>query len=115
MNDWSKEEVLILSENYEGHGSGWSGWSELLPNRTKNAIQTKALKIGLTKSTTHGKSRSSDTYQPPRRTADPYAKVILRMLEQGMTTSEIDSHMRWYPGRAKYILTQHWDWLGEKS
>lgn len=42
---WTDEEIRILKENYEVMGA--KGLMKLLPNRTRMAIATKALKLGL--------------------------------------------------------------------
>lgn len=47
MRRWSEAELSSLSEHYLEHGPSWSGWAELLPGRTRNAIAEKAMRGGL--------------------------------------------------------------------
>ena len=49
MGRWTEAEVDTLRENYQGHGSEWDGWDELLPGRSRGAICVKASDMGLRK------------------------------------------------------------------
>ena len=73
-----------------------------------------ARKTGLLMSRpTPKKKRVRKQSKPLKRSVDPYAKIILRMLGDGMTASEVDAHMKWVPGKAKFILTEHWNSQGD--
>ena len=39
---WTEEELATLREHYPEHGPSWRGWRELLPGRTRDAIQIRA-------------------------------------------------------------------------
>lgn len=49
--EWSEEEERLLEENYKILGS--TGMKKLLPNRTREAISSKALKMGLSTTKEH--------------------------------------------------------------
>lgn len=44
---WTAEEVEVLKEHYRKHGAKWGGWDELLPSRSRNAINKKASALGI--------------------------------------------------------------------
>lgn len=46
-NRWSPYEDAMLMENYKHHGSRWSGWRELLPDRSRDSIASRARYLGI--------------------------------------------------------------------
>lgn len=111
---WSNDEMRVLRAHYGEHGPDWVGWEMLLPGRTKSAIQSQARKTGLLMARPAPKKKCVRKQPKPlKRSVDPYAKIILRMLGDGMTVSEVDAHMKWVPGKAKFILTEHWNSQGD--
>lgn len=107
---WTSDELLILKSHYSEHGPDWVGWEMLLPARTQLAIQSQAKRIGITDTKpVVKKKRKRKRRSPPKASVDPYAKTVMKMLKDGMTTSEVDAHMKWKPGKAKLILTDYWN------
>lgn len=45
--DWTEGEIAVLMAHYVSKGPGWEGWARLLPNRTYDAIHTKASSLGI--------------------------------------------------------------------
>ena len=43
---WTDEEDALLHEHYPEHGPRWDGWAELLPKRSRQAIQQRSARIG---------------------------------------------------------------------
>ena len=43
---WTEEELATLRKYYPEHGPSWFRWRELLPGRTRDAIQLRASKDG---------------------------------------------------------------------
>lgn len=107
--NWSHDEEKILIAHYPEHGSRWDGWEALLPGRTDSAIRSHAATLLLRK------EREGDNVTRRKREIlstsmrkDPYEELILDCLERGMTTKDIDSMMKWRPGKSKLILTERW-------
>ena len=46
-DNWTDAEIETLKAHYHEHGPSWLGWKELLPRRSKTAIQTRARKLDL--------------------------------------------------------------------
>lgn len=107
--DWSEDEKQAMMLYYPEHGGKWEGWKDLLPGRTLYSIYTHARRYGLTNS----------REKPPKRVRvrragvtisvkDPYEDYILACMAGGMTPSQVDSKMKWTPGKARLILSERW-------
>lgn len=114
---WSEEEDDSIREFYAEHGQGWAGWAEVLPDRTRRAIGARARRIGVKRPV----AKHSAT--PPRRKSDGddwhYKIELVREKDQrdeqvmdfmraGMTPSEIDRRMHWWPSTTVGILVDLW-------
>lgn len=44
---WSNEECKQLFDHYGENGPDWDGWRDLLPNRTRGAIEGMARRLGI--------------------------------------------------------------------
>lgn len=112
---WSKDELAILAAHYPERGWKWAGWESLLPTRTKRAIQRKANLMGLKQGFTSKRSKPKrneandlTAHTTPDWTEDPFEQPILRLMESGMTPTQIDKVMGWPKGRCSYILSERW-------
>jgi len=112
---WNDVEVNALKTYFPIHGSGWEGWSEVLPDRSSKAISVKAASMGIVTSRQHNKTPERQRFKrehPERRSGykgpDPMEGRIMRMMADGMTPSEIDAEMKWRPGKAKRVITERW-------
>lgn len=45
--EWSREEDVILIDEYPAHGLKWEGWAEVLPNRARGEIEKRAFVLGV--------------------------------------------------------------------
>lgn len=45
--EWSREEDVILIDEYPAHGLKWEGWVEVLPNRARREIEKRAFVLGV--------------------------------------------------------------------
>lgn len=115
--NWTEAEDNALRVYYPRHGTDWDGWAEVLPGRTRKAIGGRAARIGVTV------KRAKPIPKPKRkvevhqqRSVGPsgYDKHVRRCMEQGMSPSQIDSMMGWWPGKAVRILTTMWDREAER-
>lgn len=115
---WSQDEVSILTAHYPDHGRHWEGWETLLPDRTDAAIERKAHSIGLF--VKHPKSRKKPVrHKKPnikhhirystQVANDPTELYVMKCMKKGMTPSQIDEQMKWWPGKAKRILQCRWE------
>lgn len=104
---WSDDEVEILKAHYDEHGASWDGWAMLLPDRSENAICKKAHGIKMERAV-KAKARKPRA----KRAVDSREAVVLRMMKQGMSPSQIDRKMKWVPGRTHSIVIDRWrrDW-----
>ena len=48
-NQWTVEEIALITTHYPANGIKWEGWKDVLPGRSANAIQFKAHELKLTK------------------------------------------------------------------
>lgn len=99
---WTEDELAILRAHYIDHDYRWTGWELLLPDRTCEAISSKARDLGLTC------LAPKDEDFVRKRSLEPVDKFVLRCLQEGMTVSEIDELNKWVPGKAKRILIDIW-------
>lgn len=44
---WTEDEIDVLMRHYCEHGPKWDGWGELLPERTRTSIISKACSLNL--------------------------------------------------------------------
>lgn len=91
---WSEAEDRAMREFYPRHGRAWTGWREVLPNRTMRAIEARAARLGIIKART--------------KAVVPYEPIIKAYMAQGMAPSEIDAAMRWRPGNARALICDMW-------
>lgn len=120
---WSDVEDDAIRTFYPSHGMMWEGWDEVLPGRTTYSIQNRARRLGV-KSLIHhhGRKRNrpkgdSRHYTSPSTTPtrDPYESQVMRYMNDGMTPTEIDRKMGWYPGSARLILSNRWQRKKEEA
>lgn len=105
---WGEFETLALREFYPRHGSQWEGWDDVLPNRTRHAIADKAARLSVRAApkTTRGTLGTSvDTGPTP---PSEYEKTVTRLMERGMSPTQIDTKMHWVRGTTVAILTNRW-------
>lgn len=112
---WSDDEAEIVRTHYAERGMDWAGWEMLLPGRSPRAIRAKANRMGIyqefvkeRRKPTRPIVRKPVERRPPKPEKDPYEKVILKELGQGMTCAEIDAAHHWHKGRTNQILTEMW-------
>lgn len=113
---WSEAEDRAIREFYPKHGWSWIGWPEVIPSRTQKAIAARAQRLGITKPRKQatsgkrkGKGGDARHYGKAIRTEpDPSERHILKLMEQGMTTTEIDAVEHWTRGTAKRVLIERW-------
>jgi hypothetical protein len=58
---WSTEEDETIRTYYPKHGTVWEWWDVVLPDRTQNAIQSRAIYLGV-RLGDRGRPRSHGTY-----------------------------------------------------
>ena len=107
MSEWSEDETAIIKAHYDEHGASWDGWEMLLPGRSRSSITKKAHRLKMERAV-NAKKRGPKA----RKAADSREAVVLRMMKQGLSPSQIDKKMRWVPGRTKMIVIDRWrrDW-----
>ena len=116
-NLWSEAEDRAVAVYYPRHGTGWEGWAEVLPNRTKRAIAARAARIGVAivrgpRRPRAYKPKAADPRHKSKRIRlepDPYEGTVIDYMAQGMTPSEIDACMGWHTGTTRLILTNRWE------
>lgn len=115
---WTDAEIHALRVYYPIHGADWDGWAEVLDGRSTKAIRRKAGLLDIY----HEDMRKSPERKRPEKeyrgpqyrehefkpTPDPYERLILRLMHEGKSLSEIDRQMHWHPNRAKQILMERW-------
>lgn len=112
---WGEDEDNAVMTFYPKHGPMWDGWDEVLPNRTKRAIQVRAQRIGAAPvrtrvgKGTNRKNRQKQLEPRPFRMPDPNERYILRRMKEGLTPSQIDTEKHWIPGTSIRVLTERWD------
>lgn len=125
MNLWSEEEDAAVVTFYPIHGRRWEGWKDVLPDRTMRAIEMRAQRLGVAPkrevAMTEGTRRRGDRNhyarsqydREPPMTPDPNEGLVMRLMADGMTPSEIDDQMHWRPGKSILVLTHKWQRLGQ--
>ena len=98
MTGWSADELAILMAHYQDNGPGWVGWESLLPGRSQRAIEAAARRVGVAKT----------VRKPPRVMGDPARAMVVKLMAEGMTPSQIDRKMLWRPGRTIGMLKRMW-------
>lgn len=113
---WSDDEYEILKANWEGHGRDWIGWESLLPGRTPRAIQRKANGFGLVEPKKPRNKKKEERREPRmpkfgnvRHGADPNERYVMACMRAGMTPTDIDKKMHWFPGTARLIISDKWE------
>lgn len=117
---WTAAEDEALKAFYRYKPKDWEGWSEVLPNRTRRAIEARASRIGLKerkekakKSVEKAKKIEAVVKKPRGRAKIKPVEwgewVVYLMGERHMSPSQIDSYMGWPPNRAKYLLMERWE------
>lgn len=105
---WGDDEIEILKAHYAKNGPFWVGWDAYLPDRTDSAIMRKANAIGLRSNVQRfGRDEGGDRRCNDDR-PDPVDGMVMRMMRQGMTPSEIDERLHWYRGTAIRVITGIW-------
>lgn len=122
---WSEAQDEMLMVYYPTHGCNWQGWKEVLPERTRRAIEVRAHRLGIT---SRAKPIRTKPRKPPKRTMtgdgrhhisevplrpDPYEGRVMRMMGEGMTPPEIDKRLKFWPGTARMIISERWRRLKE--
>lgn len=111
---WTDEEHAILAKNYPQHGRHWDGWKTLLPGRSVSAIYQQAYSSGLTgvfeeeKPKPEPKKAKARQVIRVRATKDPYEDYVLACMKSGLTPSQVDSKLKWKPGKTVLVLTTRW-------
>lgn len=110
---WTAEELAILRKNYPQHGLQWDGWQSLLPRRSKRGIYRQAYALGLTGGEGPVPKPKPVAFRGivnPRVIAskDPYEDYILACMKSGLTPSQVDSKLKWTPGKTVLVLTARW-------
>lgn len=117
-NLWSDAEDNAVRQFYPRHGSGWVGWSEVLPTRSPKAISSRAQRLGVPpparpKPRNQKRKGVRQADERHRKTiivkeADPNEKYVLACMRAGLTPTEIDRKMHWWPRTTMRILTERW-------
>lgn len=94
MAFWSSEEDDVVRTYFPKHGQRWPGWSEVLPGRSWDSIRTRAYRV-------FANANVGDAV-----TVDAKLK---RLMESGLSMSQIDSLMGWPPNQTKKLLMQSWE------
>ena len=111
MGAWKRAEEDLLREYYPEYGPSWDGWAEVLPNRTKGAISSRATFIGI-KVSHEARSRMARDVKARRFDSDEFTIVdrfVRAAMERGKTPQEIDRAMHWWPGTTKRVLMHQWE------
>ena len=90
---WTEEERQAIREHFPSHGTRWDGWSELLNDRTPEAIQRMAGLLGVYREDgTGGRGWTADEDQALRdhfpthgRAWDGWARVLPKRTWAGIT------------------------------
>lgn len=91
-NQWGADEVAALIEHYPGHGPLWPGWADILPKRSKSAIENMAHRVGVTSKhrwTEAEEAAVAAHYGEHGGAWDGWARLL-----PGMTTAQIASKAR---------------------
>lgn len=110
IGSWTKEDVALLELYYPEHGPSWDGWTELLPNRSVNAITSMARSFGIRKATKKPKPSPDLAHRVVRfeLRPDPYEREVVAMMEAGLTPTQIDQRKHWFRGTARLIMSNRW-------
>jgi hypothetical protein len=118
--EWSKEEDNAVRTFYPRHGTMWVGWAEVLPGRTPTAVGARARRLGVhvaqeelvrmrrvafdkgRKVGRHYKTSTAKAY-------DPKDALVDRLMRNGMTPTQIDGRMHWWPGTTTRMLRDRWE------
>lgn len=115
---WSDAQDRAIETYYPTHGPSWEGWSELLPTRTKRAIQARANRLGVTDRREERKTVKREKPRTIRRRVvgkDPNEEHVMRCMHEGMAPSQIDKANNWRPGKSVSIVTAAWNRDKESS
>ena len=99
---WTLLEDDMIVEHYQERGPEWEGWKDVLPNRTKSSIRSRAKRLGLRRSRFNAVTMVK--YMEP----DPYENDVFARLEVGFAPSQIDDVMGWPRGTAAAIAVDKW-------
>lgn len=105
---WTEDEDRLVFLCYLSHGEKWDGWHDLLPDRTSEAIGSRARRLGLMRSGRKGTSDDRHYGFGSTKVPDPCEAKVIMLMKQGLTPSEIDKRMHWWPNTTARVLVEMW-------
>lgn len=106
---WTEGEDRLVTMCYPSRGARWDGWHELLPERSSEAIATRARRLGVVRTRSRVGGGDANHYGFEFvKVPDPCESKVTRMMREGLTPDEIDRRMHWWPSTTKRILAEMW-------